>query len=121
MLVHPVATDIYTHLYFSFASIDPSTFKIKPWEEADIALIKEFTKLKTAKLQTWIAVGGYTFNDPGPTHTTWSDLCASAQARAAFIQSTKDFMLEYGFQGVVSPFHILTSHEVEASSVGIVI
>ncbi|EMR68912.1 putative oviduct-specific glyco protein [Eutypa lata UCREL1] len=95
-----IATDIYTHLYYSFASVDPNTFHIKPWDDADIPSMKEFTALKSSALQTWIAVGGYTFSDPGPTHTTWSDLCASAQARAAFIQSTKEFMLKYGFQGV---------------------
>lgn len=108
--MHLVATDIYTHLYYSFASVDPNTFHIKPWDDADIPSMKEFTALKSSALQTWIAVGGYTFSDPGPTHTTWSNLCASAQARAAFIQSAKEFMLEYGFQGVVSiplPLHTL--------------
>ncbi len=34
-------------------------------------MMKEFTALKTAKMQTWIAVGGFDFSDPGKTRTTW--------------------------------------------------
>ncbi|KAF5845875.1 hypothetical protein GGP41_008376 [Bipolaris sorokiniana] len=87
----------YTHLFFSFASIDPKTFRIRPWDDADIPLMKEFTALDT---NTWIAVGGYTFSDEGNTHTTWSDLCSTRENRAAFIQSTAEFMDKYGFTGV---------------------
>ncbi|XP_014554338.1 glycoside hydrolase family 18 protein, partial [Bipolaris victoriae FI3] len=87
----------YTHLFFSFASIDPKTFRIRPWDDADIPLMKDFTALDT---NTWIAVGGYTFSDEGNTHTTWSDLCSTRENRAAFIQSTAEFMDKYGFTGV---------------------
>lgn len=66
-----IKAEDYTHLFFSFASIDPKTFRIQPWDNADIPLMKEFTTLDT---NTWIAVGGYTFSDTGDTHTTWSDL-----------------------------------------------
>ena len=62
-------------------------------------MYKEFTALKSKGVETWIAVGGFDFSDPGPTHTTWSDLVASADHRAAFIQSLEDFMAQYGFQG----------------------
>ncbi|GAB7332396.1 hypothetical protein MBLNU13_g04211t2 [Cladosporium sp. NU13] len=92
--------DKYTHLYFSFAFIDESSFHIKPAAEADAALMREFTGLKSNKLQTWIAVGGYDFSDKGKTHTTWSDMCSSQSSRAVFIQSTISFMDEYGFQGL---------------------
>ena len=64
-------TDDYTHLYFAFASIDPNTFQITPADAADVAMYDEFTALKSPKLQTWIAVGGFDFSEPGPTHTTW--------------------------------------------------
>ncbi|KAK8075259.1 glycoside hydrolase superfamily, partial [Apiospora hydei] len=87
----------YTHLFFSFASIDPDTFQIRPWDEADVPLMEAFTALET---ETWIAVGGYSFSDPGPTQTTWSDMCSTAENRAAFIRSTAEFMDRYGFTGV---------------------
>jgi chitinase len=100
-----VAKDKYTHLYFSFAFIDETSYKIKPAAEADASLMKDFTALKSSKLQTWIAVGGYDFSDKGKTHTTWSDMCSTQAGRAAFIQSTISFMDEYGFQGLVSLFY----------------
>jgi len=51
-------------------------------------------------MQTWIAIGGFDFSDPGPTHTTWSDMCSSSTNRAAFISSLIQFMNTWGFQGV---------------------
>ncbi|KAL2069976.1 hypothetical protein VTL71DRAFT_14656 [Oculimacula yallundae] len=93
-------TDAYTHLYFSFASIDPNSLTITPANAADVDMFSQFTALKSSKLQTWIAIGGYDFSNPGPTHTTWSDVCSSAGNRAKFISSLIPFMNKYGFQGV---------------------
>jgi hypothetical protein len=76
--------------------------------------MKEFTALKSSKLQTWIAVGGYDFSDKGKTHTTWSDMCSTQAGRAAFIQSTISFMDEYGFQGLVSLLYYQTATEYDA-------
>jgi chitinase len=92
----------YTHLFYSFASVDPVTFRIAHAHSDDPAMMREFTGLKRdGKLQTWIAIGGFDFSDPGMrTHTTWSDLCATRERRAAFISSVREYMDEYGFQGV---------------------
>ncbi len=92
----------YTHLFYSFASINPATYRIAPAHADDSAMMREFTGLaKPGGLQTWIAIGGFDFSDEGtPTHTTWSDVCATQARRAAFINSVKDYMDEYGFQGV---------------------
>jgi chitinase len=87
-------------LYFAFASIDPNTFEITPADPTDEALMTEFTALKTLSLQTWIAVGGFDFSDTGPTHTTWSDLCADPAMRATFIASAQAYMDQYGFQDI---------------------
>lgn len=97
-----IKTDGYTHLYFAFASIDPDTYKVKPWVEEDADTMREFTKLKGQgkDLQTWIAVGGWQFNEPTePTFTTWHDICADGSKRATFISSLIAFMDDYGFQG----------------------
>ncbi|KAF2123714.1 glycoside hydrolase family 18 protein, partial [Dothidotthia symphoricarpi CBS 119687] len=88
-----------THLFFSFVFFDPTTFNIMPMNAADPPLYREFTKLATNGLQTWVAIGGWSFSDPGNTHTAWSDMCATAAGRAAFIKSLIAFMDEYGFQG----------------------
>lgn len=95
-----IKTDGLTHLYFAFATINPRTFAVEPLNPADPDLYKEFTALKTAELQTWIALGGFDFsNVEATTHTTWSDMVATQTDRAAFIESLIKFMDFYGFQG----------------------
>lgn len=95
-----IKTDGLTHLYFAFATINPRTFAVEPLNPADPDLYKEFTFLKTAEMQTWIAIGGFDFsNADATTHTTWSDMVASKTDRAAFIESLIRFMDHYGFQG----------------------
>lgn len=97
-----IKTDAYTHLYWAFASIDPSSFSVNLGSSGDEQQVKEFTQLKGKgrNLQTWVAVGGYDFSNSGSTHTTWSDLCASASNRQAFIKSAAAFMDKHGFQGI---------------------
>lgn len=95
-----IRTDGLTHLNFAFASIDPTSFNITPVDPGDLALYSQFTALRSAVMQTWIAIGGFDFSDPGPTHTTWSDMISTSANRAAFISSLVDFMTKWGFQGV---------------------
>ncbi|KAL3593209.1 hypothetical protein FPOAC2_07503 [Fusarium poae] len=92
----------YTHLFYSFAFIDPASFKVTPAHDDDIDQMREFTDLsKDGKLQTWIAIGGFDMsNEEAPTHTTWSDMVSTKADRAAFIESVRSYMDEYGFQGV---------------------
>ncbi|PCD34001.1 hypothetical protein FGRA07_09156 [Fusarium graminearum] len=92
----------FTHLFYSFAFIDPTSFKITPAHDDDVKQMREFTDLsKGGKLQTWIAIGGFDMSDEDkPTHTTWSDMVSTKANRAAFIESVRDYMDEYGFQGV---------------------
>ncbi|KAI8296870.1 Chitotriosidase-1 [Colletotrichum sp. SAR 10_98] len=92
----------YTHLFFSFAFIDPVAFTIATAHPDDVPLMKEFTDLsKDGKLQTWIAVGGFDMSNPeAATHKTWSEMVASKENRAAFIASVKTYMDTHGFQGV---------------------
>lgn len=97
-----IKTEGYTHLFFSFASIDPSTYRVKAWVEEDEPIMREFTKLKGQgrNLEPWIAVGGWQFSEPDePTHKTWSQLCADRSRRSAFISSLIEFMDDYGFTG----------------------
>ncbi|KAH7202713.1 glycoside hydrolase superfamily [Fusarium redolens] len=92
----------YTHLFYSFAFIDPVSFKLTPAHNDDVKQMREFTDLsKGGKLKTWIAIGGYDMsNEKAPTHTTWSDMVSTKANRAAFIASVRDYMDEYGFTGV---------------------
>lgn len=66
--------DGLSHIYFAFAEIDPHTFEIVPRYPGDEELYYEFTarRFGYGSPQTWIAIGGFDFSDPGtPTHTTW--------------------------------------------------
>ncbi|KAH7309113.1 hypothetical protein B0I35DRAFT_359977 [Stachybotrys elegans] len=93
---------VYTHLNFAFATIDPVTFEIRPASPRDTALYRRLTSLKVLDpdLKVLIAVGGWTFNDPGPTATTFSDLARSEKNQKAFIRSLISLMSTYDFDGI---------------------
>ncbi|RWA12354.1 hypothetical protein EKO27_g2735 [Xylaria grammica] len=76
------------------------SFNVVPGHSDDIEIYREFTALKSSTLQTWVAIGGWSFNDPGPTRNTFSNLARTSQGRATFIASLASFLEEYGFQGV---------------------
>ncbi|ETS75312.1 hypothetical protein PFICI_12256 [Pestalotiopsis fici W106-1] len=97
-----IPVGLYTHINFAFATIDPVSFKVLPVSDNDVALYKRLTHLKQKDpdLRVFIAIGGWTFNDPGPTATTFSDLAASVPRQKAFIESLVSFMSTYGFDGV---------------------
>ncbi|KAK1953668.1 glycoside hydrolase [Colletotrichum sublineola] len=54
-----------THLNFAFAFFDPITFQLSPMDANAGSLYSRFTALKAKEpgLETWIAVGGWSFND----------------------------------------------------------
>ncbi|KAL4770196.1 hypothetical protein BDW60DRAFT_224434 [Aspergillus nidulans var. acristatus] len=94
-----------THLNFAFAFFHPTTFQVLPMSAGDEALYPQFTALKSKKpsLKTWIAVGGWSFNDAtnSPnTQTAFSDMAGSAANRQTFIASLRHFMQTWGFDGV---------------------
>ncbi|KAI4189421.1 MAG: hypothetical protein L6R41_001472 [Letrouitia leprolyta] len=68
------------------------------------SLLESFTNLKekNRRLQTWISVGGWSFNDPGnnpDTRSAFSDMASSATNRGKFITSLMAFMRNHGFDG----------------------
>ncbi|KAK2750070.1 hypothetical protein FQN57_004562 [Myotisia sp. PD_48] len=93
---------VYTHLNYAFATIDPKTFEVYLSRKYEIDLVERLTALKQIDpdLKVFIAIGGWTFNDPGPTATTFSELAASAEKQKAFFKSLISFMSTYDFDGV---------------------
>lgn len=94
-----------THVIFSFAFFDPSTFQITPIDANAGTLLSRFTALKRRKpgLETWIAISGWSFNDPGnvpDTRRAFSNMASSAANRRAFISGLLNFIQTYGFDGV---------------------
>ena len=93
---------VYTHLNFAFASIDPKSFEVVPMTSRDPQLYDRLTSLKyyDPDLKVNIAIGGWSFNSPGPTARTFSDLAASEDNQRKFFKSLISFMSTYGFDGV---------------------
>jgi chitinase len=95
----------FTHLNFAFAFFDPTTFQMAPMTAGDETLYRRFTALKSKKpsLKTWIAVGGWSFNDATNvpnTRTAFSDMVASSANRQAFIIGLIQLLTTYNFDGV---------------------
>ncbi|KAJ4402691.1 hypothetical protein N0V91_007066 [Didymella pomorum] len=88
-----------THIVFSFATIDPTTFAVRPMHPNDEKLYTEFLGLKDGS-QKWIGIGGWEFSDAGPTHQTWSLMASSKANRQAFISSLLEFLKKWDFAGV---------------------
>ncbi|KAI1454308.1 hypothetical protein F4805DRAFT_469461 [Annulohypoxylon moriforme] len=94
-----------THINFAFSYFDPSTFQITPMDANAGSLYSRFTALKAKQpgLQTWLSIGGWSFNDATNTPNTqnaFSNMVGSAANRQAFIDSLRNFMQTYGFDGV---------------------
>lgn len=95
----------FTHLNFAFAFFHPTSFQIAPMNAGDEDLYRRFTALKSKKpaLRTWIAVGGWSFNDATNipnTRTAFSDMVSTKANRQAFIASLSNFLRTYNFDGV---------------------
>lgn len=97
-----VPVGVYTHINFAFAVIDPVLYRIAPASASDMHLYKQVTDLKRRdkNLKVFIAIGGWTYNDPGPTRETFSRLAADPAKQKVFFKSLVSFMNTYNFDGV---------------------
>lgn len=96
---HPLAN----HHSFAFATIDPITFEIKPGDSNTEALMQRIGSIKILQpdVEIWVAVGGWTFNDPWlPTARTFGNIAASERNQDKFIDSVNKLMNTYGFDGI---------------------
>ncbi|KAI7916973.1 hypothetical protein M0657_008339 [Pyricularia oryzae] len=74
---------VYTHVHFALAIINPEFLELQPGTKAEVALYSRLNthKLADPNLKPFIAVRGWTFNDPGPTRTTFSDIAQNTEIR----------------------------------------
>lgn len=93
---------LYTHINFAFGTINPKTFALEANAYEDKAMYKRlmFLKQKDKRLKIYLAIGGWTFNDPGPTANVFSDLAASKANQQKFFSSLQSFMAEHNFDGL---------------------
>ncbi|KAJ8124820.1 hypothetical protein O1611_g8820 [Lasiodiplodia mahajangana] len=92
----------FTHINFAFVFFDANTFQFLPMDKNAGELLHRFTKLKEKKpgLQTWVSVGGWSFNDPGPYQLAFSNMASTSANRKTFINNAIKFMDTYGFNGM---------------------
>ncbi|ORX69533.1 glycoside hydrolase [Linderina pennispora] len=74
----------FTHLHFAFADINadfaPNLNDNQAQQLGSMRKLKEINK----SLKVILSVGGWAFNDPGPTQHRFSDLAASSEGRKKF-------------------------------------
>ncbi|RDW80990.1 hypothetical protein BP5796_05688 [Coleophoma crateriformis] len=104
--VSPEALDVagFTHLNFAFAFFHPTTFQVTAMDSNAQSLLTRFTDIKyrAGGLETWISVGGWSFNDAGnspDTRQAFSKMASTSANRMIFIHSLISFMTTYGFDG----------------------
>jgi chitinase len=92
----------YTHIIFSFATINPSTFKVSAGHPQTEYMMRRIYSIKfvQADIKIWVALGGWSFNNLGPTQTTFSDIASSAANTNIFLDSLAQMMNKYRFDGV---------------------
>lgn len=97
-----IPTGVYTHLNYAFAIIDPETYSVMATNDDETDLMKRLVALKRSdpSLKVNIAIGGWSFNDPGATTTVFSDLAASTDKQNKFFASLNSLLSTYGFDGV---------------------
>lgn len=90
----------YTHLNYAFGQISGGIM-IQPTGN-DLSEIKAFQDLKSinANLKTLISVGGWAFNDPGPTQQEFHNIILTQASRSKFINSVQSYLETYGFNGI---------------------
>ncbi|CAI5495010.1 unnamed protein product [Closterium sp. Naga37s-1] len=90
-----------THVFYAFASIDPTTYKVVPFNPAvDVTqglYLRFNSALKTANpaIKTLLSIGGYSAGT-----TVFANAASSASSRSAFIQSAIALARKYNFDGL---------------------
>ncbi|RMZ83679.1 hypothetical protein DV738_g1033, partial [Chaetothyriales sp. CBS 135597] len=102
MSIDQIPVGSLTHLMFSFGYITPGDFQIVPMDDLDENLFTKMASLKQRNqgLKVMIALGGWTFNDPGATQNVFHDVVSTKSNREMFIGNLLSFLRQYAFDGV---------------------
>ncbi|HSC87261.1 MAG TPA: glycosyl hydrolase family 18 protein [Polyangiaceae bacterium] len=107
--VRHIDANLFTHIIFGFAKIDPHDranpkFELVPFEHNDLGPGGQYQQLNDLKrkyphLKTLLAVGGWSFNDP-PTAWIFTTMAESKENRAHFIQHAVQYLRNNNFDGL---------------------
>ncbi|CAG2015259.1 unnamed protein product, partial [Fusarium graminearum] len=93
---------LYTHINFAFGTINPFTYVVEANDEEGKLMYERLIVLKRRdrNLKIFLAIGGWTFNDPGRTHKVFSNLVNSEGNQQKFLVSLMSFMALHKFDGL---------------------
>lgn len=96
-----IPVHLLTHLFVSFGYINDA-FQVTNMDGIDPGLYKSIgnVKARNPSLKIVIALGGWTFSDPGPWQKVFPTLASTPENRATFIKNLIGFLSEYGYDGV---------------------
>lgn len=90
----------YTHLNYAFSDVANGVMATPSREDEE--KLRRFAGLKVINpnLKVLASVGGWAFNDPGPTQQEFHNICLTRQSRKKFIDSVAQYLKTYNFDGV---------------------
>lgn len=107
--VRHIDPNVFTHVIFGFAKIDPHDrerprFELSPFEHNDLGPGGQYAQLNELKkryphLKTLLAVGGWSFNDP-PTAWIFTTMVEKEEYRAHFIDHAIRYLRANQFDGL---------------------
>jgi chitinase len=100
MLPETIPFGQYTHILFSYVTVNPETYEIWPGNDEDILKRIRSISLIQPDIKIWVAVGGWSSDNPKPTQTMFSEIPASAENSEAFLDSLVRFMNSYKLHGI---------------------
>ena len=96
-----IDTSLFTHLYYAFAYMDPDSYSITTHPDDTSGYISTFSDTVRAAnpaIKTLLSIGGG--DESGSIAASFSDMAASPDGRAAFIESSISFAQSSGFDGL---------------------
>lgn len=96
-----IPVSMLTHLNVAFGYITQD-FQITNMDGVSTTMYKNAAavKSKNPNLKVLIALGGWSFSDPGSWQSVFPTLASTAANRATFINNLLGWLSEYGYDGV---------------------
>jgi chitinase len=96
-----IPVSLLTHLNVAFGYVN-SAFQVTNMDGVSPDIYKSVgdVKSRNPSIKLIIALGGWSFSDPGEWQSVFPTLVSSEANRATFIQNLLGFLSEYGYDGV---------------------
>lgn len=90
-----------THVNYAFIGVGTDmSLNFTDWRDEELIAQTQALKQRNPALKTLVALGGWSFSNPGWSQPIFGDMVASPANRAWFVQNLLAFCARYGFDGV---------------------